>query len=301
MRHTLAAALFALPALGFAQKLPHHDVLLFSVAKNVDGSYGLSAPSFLTAFNPGGYNNQPQFFGASEIYLTTQFPDDTTQTDITALDLGSRARSRVTRTPEAEYSPTPMPDGRRFSCIRVEADGVQRLWSFPVDRSDEGRVVFPKIKGVGYHCWLSDTLAAMFIVGENSQPHTLVLAGLRGQKPAKIASNIGRSLHKLPDGRLAFVQKATEQTWFVKAYDPKKQTSDILVQTLPGSEDFAVLPDGTLLMGLGSKLYQYKIGQSQNWLEIADLARFGVASVSRLAVSSGGRLAVVVQGETVRR
>ena len=297
MRHIiLATALSALPTLLFAQKLPHHDVLLFAVAKTGDGSYGLSAPSFLTAFNPSGYNNQPQFFGASEIYLTTQSPDDTTQTDITALDLGSRARTRVTSTPEAEYSPTPMPDGRRFSCVRVEADGVQRLWSFPLDRSDAGRVVFPKIKGVGYHCWLSDTLAAMFIVGEGDGPHTLVLAGLRGQKPVKIATNIGRSLHQLPDGRLAFVQKATDQTWFVKAYDPRKQASDILLKTLPGSEDFAVLPDGTLLMGMGSKLYQHKTGQAQDWLEIADLARFGVASITRLAVGPGGRLAVVVGG-----
>ena len=58
MRHTLAATLFAFPTLLFAQKLPHHDVLLFSLTRTGEGSYGLIAPQFLTAFNPDGYNNQ---------------------------------------------------------------------------------------------------------------------------------------------------------------------------------------------------------------------------------------------------
>ncbi len=290
-------ACLALPVSGFAQQLAHHDVLLFPLAKNADGQVRVAAPQFLTAFNPMGYNNQPQFFGHDQLWLTTQFPTDTTQTEITSLDLRARTRTRVTATPEAEYSPMPMPGGQRFSCVRVEAGGGQRLWSFALDRSDAGRVVFPKITGVGYHCWLSDTLAALFIVGENGQPHMLVLAGTAGQKPVRIASNIGRSLHRLADGRLVFVQKATPETWFIKAFDPKKQTSEILATTLPGVEDFAVLPNGHFLAGSGSKLYQRSPGDASNWVEVADLVRWGVGGISRLAVQGWERLAVVVQGK----
>ncbi len=277
----------------FAQKLDHHDLLLVSISKNTAGGFAISKPQYLSDFNKIGYNNQPNFFSSNEIYLTTQFQNDTNQTEIVSLDLARRSFSRVTRTAEAEYSPTLMPGGKRFSSVRVEADKSQRLWSFPLDRRDAGQPVFPKIKGVGYHCWLSDTLVAMFIVGENDLPHELVLAGTKGQKPLKIASNIGRSLHRLADGRLAFVQKATGTTWFIKTYDPQKKSYEILATTPSESEDFAVLPDGTFLMGQNSKLFALPPGHS-TWLLIEDLSKYQVKKITRLAVGSSGQLAMVV-------
>lgn len=277
-----------------AQRLAHFDVLLFSLNKTADGAWQPSAPRFLTAYNPHGYNNQPAFFPGGEIYLTVQNPADTTQTEVYALDPIGGVRTRVTATAESEFSPTPMPGSRRFSAVRVERDGRQRLWAFPLDRSDAGRPLFPAIGNVGYHCWLRDTLAALYLVGDQGHQDQLVLAGIRGQRPSLIATKPGRCLQKMPDGRLAFVQKATEQTWFIKTYDPRTQTSDIVVKTLPDCEDFAVLPDGTLLAGSGLRLYQYKPGGNTDWKEIANLGKYGVRNITRLAVE-GARLAIVVQ------
>jgi hypothetical protein len=287
--------LFLLPFSCFAQQLDHHDLLMFPLNPAAGGGWAPGRPQFLTSFNPYGYNNQPSFFSLTEIYLTVQTPGDTTQTDIQALDLATRIRTPVTATPTAEYSPTRMPDGQSFSAVRVEEDGSQRLWTFPLSRLDNGQPVFPDILSVGYHCWLNDTLVALFLVGENGAAHTLAVAGTRAQKIQRIASNIGRTLLTMPDGRLAFVQKATEQTWFVKAYDPRRQASDILFKTLPGVEDFAVLPDGSFLSGRGPKLFHLRPDRNPEWKEIADLSAYGVTSISRLAVSQDYRLVVVVQ------
>jgi hypothetical protein len=279
-----------------AQHLEHHDVLLFSISRTSDSTFHLAAPRFLTAFNPRGYNNQPAFFSGHELYLTAQLPEDTTQTDLFSLDLGTLSRTRVTATPAtAEYSPLPMPGGNRFSSVRVEENGVQRLWSFPLDRSDNGRPEFPSVKGVGYHCWINDTTAALFIVGENGNPHILYTSGIRGQQLQRIASNIGRSLNPLSKTRFAFVQKATEQTWFLKIWDLQKVSGEIVVKMPAGTEDFAVTPDGTYLAGNNAKLYQYKPGINADWKEIADLTKYGVRKITRLAVSKDGKLAVVVQ------
>lgn len=278
-----------------AQKLEHFDLILFSLSKQSDSSWRPSAPRFISGFNPRGYNNQPQFFSPYDLYLTVQTPDDTTQTEIYHLNPALRTTTRVTATTTAEYSATLMPGGKYFSAVRVEADGSQRLWAFPLDRSDNGRPVFSNITGVGYHCWLQDTLAALFIVGENNNSHYLALAGTGRQQLQRIAFNVGRCLQKMPDGRLAFVQKATEQTWFIKTYDLKKKTSDILIKTLPGSEDFVLLPDGTLLSGQGAKLHQFNPRRQTDWKEVADLSRFGVKNITRMAVSSDGKLVVVVQ------
>lgn len=294
MRITLVLLTLWLPG-ATAQRLAHFDLLQFTLAKQADSSWRLSAPRFLTAFNPGGYNNQPQYFSPYELYLTVQFPTDTTQTDIYILNPALRMTTAATATSTAEYSPTPMPDGKSFSAVRVEPDGTQRLWMFPLDRSNNGRPVFPNITGVGYHCWLRDTLAALFIVGENNQPHALGLAGTGRQQLQRIAFNVGRGLQKMPDGRLAYVQKATEQTWFIKAHDLLRNSADILIKTPPGSEDFVVLADGTFLAGSGAKLYQYQPRRQTDWQEIADLGRYGVKNITRLAASSDGKLAVVVQ------
>lgn len=136
--------------------------------------------------------------------------------------------------------------------------------------------MLPLVTNVGYHYWLHDTLLALFLVGQNNEPHALAIVGTGEQRVQRIATSIGRTLQLLPDGRLAFVQKAAEQTWYIKTYDPLKKTVDILVKTPPGTEDFAVLSDGTLLSSAGSKLLQLTRKQQTDWVEIADLSRYGV-------------------------
>jgi hypothetical protein len=292
-----ATLLFALcTTLVFSQKLEHFDVIQLSLSKSPNNSWQTTAPRFLSGFNPQGYNNQPQFFSPNELYLTVQFPSDTNQTDIYALNLLTRTTTRVTATTTPEYSPTLMPGGRRFSAVRVEENGAQRLWSFPLDRADNGYPVFPALTNIGYHCWLRDTLAAVFLVGEGTTPHALGIVGTGKQQPVRVAFNIGRCLQKMPDGRLAYVHKATDQTWFLKAYDPVKGGSDILITMPAGSEDFAVLADGIFLAGQGAKIVQCNPGRQNVWQEIADLSTYGVRSISRLAVSpDGSKLALVVQ------
>ncbi|MFN0016416.1 MAG: hypothetical protein ACKVU2_17885 [Saprospiraceae bacterium] len=290
-----ALALLVCAPVVISQKLEHFDVALFAMNRKPDSLWHPFAPRFLTAFNPTGYNNQPHFVTPHELYMTVQLPADTTQTDIYALNVLLGTTARVTATTTAEYSPTILPGGKRFSVVRVETNGDQRLWSFPLDRSDNGQPVLPAITNVGYHCWMRDTLLALFLVGKNDQPHALAIIGTGQQQLQRVASSIGRALHRLSNGRLAFVQKATEQTWYIKTYDPVSKATDILVKTPPGVEDFAVMPDGALLTSSGSKLLQFDPRHQSEWVEIADLSVYNIRKITRIAVSSDGKIAVVVQ------
>ncbi|MEO6759299.1 MAG: hypothetical protein ABIO24_07575, partial [Saprospiraceae bacterium] len=187
-----------------AQQLAHSDILMFSMTAGADSIWHAGSPRFLTVFNRQGYNNQPNFFSDNDLYLTIQRPADTTQTDIYSLDLAGRTCTQVTQTNTSEYSPTLMFGGQRFSVVEVDMNGIQRLVSYPFDRSDNGRVEFSQITGVGYHCWLRDTLAALFIVGQTEKdPHILYVAGTRNQKLQRITANPGRCLLPLAGGKLA--------------------------------------------------------------------------------------------------
>lgn len=293
MRFLPFALCFFLPFALKSQGLPTTNILLFDLEKSANG-LTLANPQFLTGWNRTGYNNQPAWLGEQKLLITVGQPTDTTQTEIWEIDLAANTRERVTETTESEFSATPMDDGRSFSSVLIENDGeqTQRLWQFPLDRSAAGRPIFSKITGVGYHCWLRDTLAALYLV--EKPVHRLVVAGLEIQKPTVLTSNPGRSLHRLVDGRLAFIAKATEQTWYIKSWDPKTKSGDILCKTRPGSEDFCVMADGSFLMGEGPRLFRLRPGKDLDWSPVADLSKYGVKTITRLAASGGGRLAMVV-------
>jgi hypothetical protein len=135
----------AAPAI--AQAPPDTEVFLASLS-SVDGKLAIGPP--INISNSPGYDNQPSFTPDGQAVLfasvrgqaarpaltavegaasgAASVPSALLQTDIYRYEIASRRIRRVTHTPEGEYSPTVMPDGKHISVVRVEADGTQRLW-----------------------------------------------------------------------------------------------------------------------------------------------------------------------------
>ncbi len=281
----LGVLVVALPLHGQA---PSTDIVILSMSEAA-GEFHLQSPVRVT--DRAGYDNQPHFLPGGEALLYTSI-DGTGQADIYRYSISTGERTRVTTSaPESEYSPTLIPGERRFSAIRVEADSAQRLWSFALDGSG-AQVLLPEIAPVGYHAWGENEVLALFVLG---QPATLRLAR-PGPGGGEIkASNIGRSLHRIP-GRNAFsfVQIDGEGTGSVMELDMDSGDIRFLVRSLPENEFNAWTPAGTLLSAAGSLLYRWVEGDA-DWVEVADLSDFATGTVSRLAVSpEGDRLALVV-------
>lgn len=281
-------------------QLPNTQVYAFDLGRDGAGFTFLRC-KMLTAFNPYGYNNQPQWVNNNELYLVVQFPNDTNQTDIWSLSLINNVITRVTATPESEYSPTLTPDRRSISCVRVDAGSstTQRLWTYPLDRTSTGKDLLSLHPGVGYHCWLSDKKLALFMVdGSNNY---LKLVNAEDQSSIQLTGGIGRSLARMNDGKLAYVHKQTAQQWVIKSLDPVSYAGTAIVETLPGCEDFVLLADGTFLMGYGSKMYaMYPADLQKQWREVADLAQFGIFNIKRLTVSREGDKIAIVNDMTRR-
>ena len=293
----LAACLGALLALSdvTAQKLPTCNLVLFQTSPTQDGLLDFTNPQFLSTFNLSGYNNQPKFFASDQLYFTMQSSNDTSQSDLVLLDLKKNIKIPITETHQPEYSPTPMLDGLHFSCVKVQESGEQQLWAYPLDRNHGGFQLFEWLDNVGYHCWLKEDDAVLFLVGEGDKGHQLVRVNQRTRKMEYIASHPGRSMQLMANKRLAYVAKTTESSWFLKIYDTVAKTSKILIQTRPNSEDFCILKDGTFLMGEGTKLYQFKPNQDTSWRLSADLSVFGIQKISRLAANDKGQVVMVVE------
>lgn len=253
----------------------------------------MSQPRLLTGFNKDGYNNQPAFFQPDEVWFTSDF-QDTSQTDIWSLQLTSGKRRRITQTRVSEYSPTPMPGKNQFSTVVVELDGenTQRLWQYPMSPGSNPVPLFPEVTGVGYHCWLSNDSAALFIVGE---PHNLHFAHPAQDQSTFFVSRIGRCLIRDSEGRLLFIQKVTETDWYIKRYDPRYERTEIVIKCKPGAEDFCLLPDGSLLMAEGSIIYRYDPSRDITWRTFSDLSVYGLKHITRLANQGDQLIAIVNQ------
>lgn len=269
--------------------VPSTDIFLLDLTTR-KGRPSFGQPRNIT--RRAGYDNQPGFSADGKSLLYTSIREDN-QADIYLYDLAKDSTKQLTATKESEYSPTIMPGGKALSVVRVEADGTQRLWSFPFGGAPPA-LLLPEIKPVGYHLWLDSHSLLLFVLG---QPATLQLVEAQSGKAEKLADNPGRTLLAIPkQQKVSFVHKLSADEWLVKSFDLRSRQIATLTKTLPGQEYFCWTGEGVLLMAKGAKLYKWEAGQVGQWQEAADFSAFGLKEITRLAVSpKGDKLALVAE------
>jgi Tol biopolymer transport system component len=301
MRELLTISLLAMlagPPL-LAQGAPGTEIHLIPITVG-DTSLTLGEPVNIT--NRPGYDNQPSFTPDGRSLLYTSRRDDG-QADIYRYDIATRTTTRLTATPESEYSATVMPGGTRFSVIRVEADSTQRLWSFALDGTDP-RLVLADVKPVGYHAWSDDSTVAVFVLGN---PATLQVASTRGGPTRQVAGNIGRSLVPVPGGRSISFMRRDGDGWMVERYDPGTGATVPVVRGVARGDYLAWTSRGELLSASGNALHLWRAptaarqpASGGQWRQVASFTDPALQELSRLALSPDGRWLAVVAGERPR-
>ncbi|HRH65929.1 MAG TPA: hypothetical protein PLU53_06505 [Bacteroidia bacterium] len=269
-----------------AAQLPDTDIFLVDL-KNENGKISCGIPENLT--RRPGYDNQPCFSedGKSLYYVRVE---DTTQSDIYSVNLSTKKSERITNTKESEYSPFFSPNDKSLTVVRVDRDSGQRAYRLPFN-SISSATLIPGTDSIGYFCWLNDSLLAMFILGPSN---TLQVLNTKTLVRTLIASDVGRCLKLSPDKQeMLFVIKGNETEWFIYSLNVESLKTERMIRTIPGNEDFAILPDKTLLLGSDGKLFSWKAGLPESWTELADFTST-LHSFYRISVNAKGtRLALV--------
>ena len=236
-----------------------------------------------------GYDNQPVFAGPSRILYTR---DEDGDADIWQLDLGTGEATPFTATsPESEYSATPLPFAAGISVIRVEADSTQRLWQIDGDGTPVAPI-FPSVAPVGYHAWLDDTHALLYVLGN---PATLHLAERGATETRVVARNVGRSLQPVPGGGVSYVQRTDEGGTEIRVWSLEDDDSRRVADGVEVGEDHAWTPGGVLLQASGNRIYALDPDDRAGWREIG--AVDGDRTVTRLSVAPDGRTVALVVSE----
>ena len=233
-----------------------------------------------------GYDNQPAFAGPGRLLYTR---DEDGDADIWQLDLASgEATAFTTTSPESEYSATPLPFATGISVIQVEADSTQRLWQVDGDGAPVAPL-FPGVAPVGYHAWLDETRALLFVLGN---PSTLHLAERGAAETRVVARNVGRSLQSMPGGgAVSYVQRTEEGGTEIRVWSLASGESRRVADGLEGGDDHAWTPDGILLQAAGNRVYALDPDDGE-WQDIGGVDSGG--TVSRMAVSPDGRTVALV-------
>ncbi len=265
-------------------QLPETDIFLCSINNN-STNYTFSKPENITDHK--GYDNQPYFTpdGKRILYVSV---NDTTQSDIYSYDIEAKVSKQFTDTRESEYSPSYTKDKKFISVVRVDSDSGQRFYNLPLNNY-KNAVYVKNTDSIGYACWLNDSLLAMFILGPSN---TLQVLNTQTSERRLIASDIGRCMKLSSDeSKMFFVLKSNPADWYIYAMDCNNYSLTRITQTLPHCEDFAILPDGSILMGSEGKLYIFE--NNGEWKMIADFST-ELTDFYRLAVNHNGTLLALV-------
>ncbi|MFK2819970.1 DUF6265 family protein [Flavobacteriaceae sp. LMIT009] len=278
---TFAFILFTL----FSFSQPNTDIFLFDLNLE-NGKFQLS--NFKNVSNNDGYDNQPSFLDNNTLlYAGTR----NGQTDIVKYNINYDTKIFINHTDGSEYSPLKIPNQKATSAIRLEKNGDQKLYKYSL-KNGESEVLIEDIV-IGYHVWFTDEVLVSSVLEDNKL--ALYTSHIDKNKNVKHHSNIGRSLHKIPNSKLvSFIDKSDGEFWEVHSVDPFTGKTNAITATLPESEDMCWLPNGTILMGHESELYTYTPNKSVDWSESISLVEFNIKNITRLTVSSDGtKLAVV--------
>ncbi len=285
MKKNLLAGISFAFATSLAAQLPASDVWLFNYSVS-GGKYVFHEG--LNISNHPGYDNQPSF-SENGSYLLWTAQRDSNETDIFRYELLNHTTARITQTPFSEYSPTYMPGNKYISAVVVEKDSVQRLWEYN-KISGQGKVLLPKIFGVGYHCWFDEHSLYLFQV---TTPSTLVLVDVNSGMSKTIVSNVGRCMqtfHSTKQKLFLYTVPDTSGCYWIEALDGSgnKVTDFAPIKGVKNSQDFVVDNIGNIFMAQGTSLYMRKIETNSDWQLVTDFASQGLHNITRLAISPDG-------------
>ncbi|MDB4292190.1 nuclear transport factor 2 family protein [Maribacter sp.] len=256
----------------------------------VDDKIQLSNPRNIS--NNLGYDNQPYFYDESSVIFASTRAG---QTDILKFNiLEGSTSSWLTDTPTgSEYSPLRIPESNAISAIRLDMDGLQRLYEYNID--DGSATVLLKKAKIGYHLWYtSDMLVATVLVENRMDLIVSYLADIGQYKTTQ--KNVGRSLQKIPNTELvSFISKENSENWELKSLNPVTGATEKITD-LGKTEDICWLPDGTLLAGKDNGLYKFHPKNDEEWSLLQNFSDKNINNITRLAVNENAtRLAFVAE------
>src|SRR5690606_15860063 len=278
---TAAATLFS-----FAQQ--NTEIYVFDIAPAYEG---LEMLNMQNISNDSGYNNQPSFSSNETILFAG---NNNGQTDIAEYDLNTKSKKwRNKLTEGGEYSPQKFPSNNDVAAVRLDKDGLQRLYKYNAENGNSTELI-PELQ-VAYFAFYNDNKILSTVL--NSDKMDLVMIDLPSTKADTLFYNAGRSIQKVPKtNSMSYSLVNKEGNLDLYLLDMDSSESFFITELPIGIQDYVWINDTQILIGSGDKLYMYDTLGEPEWNRVASLEEFGIKNITRIAVNpSGKKIALVVE------
>lgn len=284
----LILVLIGLDSFAFAQQ-SNPEIFLFSVEQNTD-KFTFSGGKNIS--NSPGYDNQPSFTLDNRSILFTS-DRNSKNTNIYEYFLANGKLEQITTSEDNEYTAKDL-DGKTLNFIREGSDQTMTVFKYDRATKQESRAL--KIKEpVAYYAYNTkgDALVwvryAYFIHWVNTEKNINRFVTDYGQPstPQLIPNT----------DNFSFMKRLPSDELWIYEFNPTNQAIRPIVQPKDAKLTYCWLPDGTLLTGSGTKLFKFNEKTDKTWVQIADLASFGIKDIGRVAVSFDGKSLALVSNQ----
>lgn len=242
----------------------------------------------LNISNNEGYDNQPSFFDNNNILFSSTRNN---QTDIALYNIRKGTKTWVSNTTQgSEYSPLKIPGKEAVSAIRLDTNGLQRLYQYDLGTGMPKELI--KDLKVGYHVWHNDHIIVCSVLIENRMD--LVVADLKEGTNRTVARNVGRSLHKIPNTDLVSYISKAEKTFDIKSLNPISEVTNTINKIWNGRDDIAWLSEHTILATTEKAIVQVPADSTGIWHVFHQFEPLELYNMSRMAVSPDGKKLALV-------
>jgi Tol biopolymer transport system component len=273
----------------FAFTQTNTEVYVFDIAPAYEG---LELRNARNISNNEGYDNQPSFISNETLVFAG---NNDGQTDISEYNLTSKLQKWVNnKTEGGEYSPQKFPTNEDFAAVRLDKDGLQRLYRYSTKTGTSSEII--EDLQVAYFAFYNDQkILATVLDGDKLD---LVLINLQSKTADTLFRNAGRSLQKVPKTSTMSYSLVNEEGNLDLYLMDMNSFENYFVTQLPiGIQDYVWLNDTQILIGSGNKLYMYDTLGDSEWTWVASLEEYGLKNISRMAISPNGKILAVVGEE----
>ncbi len=266
---------------------PNTDVFLFDLVTTVDS---IELSNMVNVSNNPGYDNQPSFI-YEDVLLYAGNNND--QTDIAYYNIYDKSHSWFNNITEGgEYSPQKLPLGDEIAAVRLDPDGLQRLYKYTSSR-ETSKIVVHDLSVAYFHFYTNNILVSAVLNNENLD---LVISDLNKKTNDTLLTNVGRSIQGIPYSKyVSYTALNEEKNHDLYLLEIDGDLESYFVCQLPiGIQDYTWLNDTKILIGSRNRLYIYDTLEDSEWKHVASLEEYNISKITRLSVSpEGTKLAIV--------
>lgn len=236
-----------------------------------------------------GYNNQPYFVSNSELLLSS---NNDGQADILKYNLETGAKQWInSKTEGGEYSPQSIPSSDDIAAVRLDTDGLQRLYRYDA-KTGLSSLLIADVAVAYFAFYSSDKILATVLHEETMD---LVTIALDTKTTDTILSQAGRGVQKVPQtNKMSYTVVNESEQMDLYTWNTDSKESVFICQLPYGVQDYVWLNDSQILSGSGNRLFLFDTWGDGEWVQVGNTEKFGLQHITRMTISPNGKKLAIV-------